>query len=289
MATLQSLNLSEKQLIIPFINTGWNLLAENGPFSFFFALTLGTNQCSLINNWVPHHSSVFSFQNLLNCDSTDAFRADSAVAPGLSAGLIQSAVELLWACFLLPCLSTLQYNRRWYSLCLCVRATLLFHESSSAGFLWSYPAAFSRKCFTLLYFPTNRRAELKKRWFQRWEHRLIPDTEEIISSSSSWMWKDFINGWGLIRLCDAVIQKSEHFHHSHRNQLLVVYTMSHCLKSWSSQLLKLFIDNCFHIFALGYIRISSVYFPFCSFCIPNIWRCPCNASTSQNIKSYYIF
>ncbi len=110
----------------------------------FFALTLGTNQCSLINNWVPHHSSVFSFQNLLNCDSTDAFRADSAVAPGLSAGLIQSAVELLWACFLLPCLSTLQYNRRWYSLCLCVRATLLFHEVIECGLLWSYPAAFSR-------------------------------------------------------------------------------------------------------------------------------------------------
>lgn len=59
LAMLQSLNLSEKQLIIPFINTGWNILVENEPFSFSFSLTHGTNQCSLINNWVPHHSSVF--------------------------------------------------------------------------------------------------------------------------------------------------------------------------------------------------------------------------------------
>ncbi len=195
MATLQSLNLSEKQLIIPFINTGWNLLAENGLFSLFFALTLGTIQCSLINNWVPHHSSVFSFQNLLNCDSTDAFRAFSAVAPGLSPGLIQSAVELLWACFLLP--AWIHYNTTDVGI-LCVfvsgrRFCSTSHRTraSCGAILLRFQVNVSLSSI----FPSNRRAKLKKHWFQRREHRLVPDTEEIISSSSSWMWKDFINGW----------------------------------------------------------------------------------------------
>lgn len=101
-------------------------------------------------------------------------------------------------------------------------------------------------------FPTNRRAELKKRWFQRWEHKLIPGTEEIISSSSSWMWKSSIvvqEGW-----LASVMQLFRSLNTScHRNQPSVVYSLSHFIKYWSSALIKLWKTLGLHLSVSMYL------------------------------------
>lgn len=134
-------------------------MVENGPFSFFSVLTLGVNQCLLINNWVPHQCSVFCFQRLLNCSSTDALRA---AAQGLSPHLIHSP----W----------MHDNTSDVSI-LCV---FVSGRGLCSGFLWSLPAAFSRKIFHPI-FSTNRRGELKKSRFQRWEHRF-----------HTWQWRNHL-------------------------------------------------------------------------------------------------
>lgn len=130
----------------------WNSLAENGPFSTLSALMLSTNQCTLINNPAPHHSSVSSFLDLLSCNFTNALRADSAAA--LSTDLIQSAVVNLQACFLLPCPPAYARIQQTFvfSPCLCASARLVFLEPLSAVF----PLRFVENVSHFSIFQSNR-------------------------------------------------------------------------------------------------------------------------------------